>query len=228
MSFCHQRGVAHGSLGPGSILLNTFRDQQSRELIVKLDNLGFAQLHRTGVPSELLSAVAPSVQHFNKVLQCPKVLCPKRYTALQSRDIGRPGVLCCILRRSYQALTDTYLCANLPFLLDAPVADRGQRAKSGAGEGSGRGQASAAVFFAVPCWDSDVYHCGSGFLPVCCGCVRGGARRARIWLTSLGRRPPVPVAAVAGREPPAEPGAGGAPDYSQSGAAGSPAVLAGC
>ncbi len=52
LSFCHNRGVAHGSLGPGSILLSTFRDQQSRDLIVKLDNFGFAQLHRTGVPSE--------------------------------------------------------------------------------------------------------------------------------------------------------------------------------
>jgi len=61
LAFCHQRGVAHGSLGPGSILLNTFRDKQSRDLIVKLDNLGFAQLHRTGVPSELLSLLTPLI-----------------------------------------------------------------------------------------------------------------------------------------------------------------------
>lgn len=51
LAYCHGRGVAHGSLGPGSILLSTFRDQQARQLIVKLDNFGFAQLHRTGVPS---------------------------------------------------------------------------------------------------------------------------------------------------------------------------------
>jgi hypothetical protein len=51
LAFCHKRGVAHGSLGPGSILLSTFRDQQARDLIVKLDNFGFAQLHRPGVPS---------------------------------------------------------------------------------------------------------------------------------------------------------------------------------
>ena len=63
LAFCHQRGVAHGSLGPGSILLNTFRDKQSRDLIVKLDNLGFAQLHRTGVPSELISLLMPLIQH---------------------------------------------------------------------------------------------------------------------------------------------------------------------
>ncbi len=63
LAFCHQRGVAHGSLGPGSILLNTFRDKQSRDLIVKLDNLGFAQLHRTGVPSELISLLTPLIQH---------------------------------------------------------------------------------------------------------------------------------------------------------------------
>ncbi|CAK0745542.1 hypothetical protein CVIRNUC_001627 [Coccomyxa viridis] len=53
LAYCHSRSVAHGSLGPGSILLNTFRDQQARELIVKLDNFGFAQLHRAGVPSPL-------------------------------------------------------------------------------------------------------------------------------------------------------------------------------
>ena len=54
LAYCHKRSVAHGSLGPGSILLNTFRDQQARELIVKLDNFGFAQLRRTGVPSRRL------------------------------------------------------------------------------------------------------------------------------------------------------------------------------
>ena len=54
LAYCHSRSVAHGSLGPGSILLNTFRDQQARELIVKLDNFGFAQLHRAGVPSASL------------------------------------------------------------------------------------------------------------------------------------------------------------------------------
>ena len=60
LAFCHNRGVAHGSLGPGSILLSTFRDQQSRELIVKLDNFGFAQLHRAGVPSEPTPAADPA------------------------------------------------------------------------------------------------------------------------------------------------------------------------
>jgi hypothetical protein len=46
LAFCHGRGVAHGSLGPGSILLSTFEDRRARELIVKLDNFGFARRHR--------------------------------------------------------------------------------------------------------------------------------------------------------------------------------------
>ena len=69
LAYCHERSVAHGSMGSGSILLSTYDDRRANDLIVKLDNFGFAQLHLTGVPSELLSAVAPSVQHFNKVLQ---------------------------------------------------------------------------------------------------------------------------------------------------------------
>eukprot|EP00210_Caulerpa_lentillifera_P002425 g2324.t1 len=42
VQFCHERGVVHGSLGSGSILLSTFDDHAADELVVKLDNFGFA------------------------------------------------------------------------------------------------------------------------------------------------------------------------------------------
>ncbi|BDA41790.1 hypothetical protein COCOBI_02-5840 [Coccomyxa sp. Obi] len=53
LSFCHKRGVAHGSFGPGSVMLSTFRDCQARELIVKLDNFGFAQMQKRSAPGAL-------------------------------------------------------------------------------------------------------------------------------------------------------------------------------
>jgi len=40
---CHRGGVVHGSLGTGSIMLNTFDDTSADAVIVKLDNFGFAQ-----------------------------------------------------------------------------------------------------------------------------------------------------------------------------------------
>lgn len=40
--FCHEHGVVHGSLGSGSILLSTFDDHSADDLVVKLDNFGFA------------------------------------------------------------------------------------------------------------------------------------------------------------------------------------------
>jgi serine/threonine protein kinase len=55
LNFCHSRGVAHGSLGPGSIMLSTFRDCQARELIIKLDNFGFAQMQKPSAPGEAAS-----------------------------------------------------------------------------------------------------------------------------------------------------------------------------
>lgn len=51
LAFCHGRGVAHGSLGPGSVLLSTFEDRRARELVLKLDNFGFARLHRSAAQS---------------------------------------------------------------------------------------------------------------------------------------------------------------------------------
>ncbi|GAB4823864.1 hypothetical protein N2152v2_010910 [Parachlorella kessleri] len=43
LAYCHDRGVVHGSLGSGSILLSTFEDAEADQLIVKLDNFGFAR-----------------------------------------------------------------------------------------------------------------------------------------------------------------------------------------
>jgi len=44
VAFCHDRFVAHGSLGSGTFLLSTFNDQDNARLIVKLDSFGFAKL----------------------------------------------------------------------------------------------------------------------------------------------------------------------------------------
>eukprot|EP00890_Picochlorum_soloecismus_P004742 jgi/Picsp_1/5269/NSC_02631-R1_protein len=44
VSFCHDRFVAHGSLGSGTFLLSTFNDQDNARLLVKLDSFGFAKL----------------------------------------------------------------------------------------------------------------------------------------------------------------------------------------
>mmetsp|Transcript_6224 Transcript_6224/g.14948 ORF Transcript_6224/g.14948 Transcript_6224/m.14948 type:complete len:493 (-) Transcript_6224:234-1712(-) len=42
VEFCHARGVAHGSLGPGCFMLSTIDDGDADELRVKLDNFGYA------------------------------------------------------------------------------------------------------------------------------------------------------------------------------------------
>lgn len=43
MAFCHQRGVAHGSLGAGSFLLSHCDDRRPEQLLLKLDNFGYAR-----------------------------------------------------------------------------------------------------------------------------------------------------------------------------------------
>lgn len=45
VAFCHERGVGHGSLGAGSVLVSTFDDRRADQLIVKLTNFGFARQH---------------------------------------------------------------------------------------------------------------------------------------------------------------------------------------
>ena len=39
LAYCHNRGVVHGSLGSGSVMLSSFDDKTARRLVVKLDNL---------------------------------------------------------------------------------------------------------------------------------------------------------------------------------------------
>lgn len=43
LAFCHERGVTHGSLGSGSVLLSTFDDRSAARLTAKLDNFGFGK-----------------------------------------------------------------------------------------------------------------------------------------------------------------------------------------
>lgn len=45
LGFCHNRSVAHGSMGSGSILVSTYDDRRANDLIVKLDNFGFGRAH---------------------------------------------------------------------------------------------------------------------------------------------------------------------------------------
>ena len=39
LAYCHNRGVVHGSLGSGSVMLSSFDDKTARRLVVKLDNV---------------------------------------------------------------------------------------------------------------------------------------------------------------------------------------------
>lgn len=43
LDFCHSRGVYHGSLGIGSVLINSLEDAEGPNILVKLDNFGFAR-----------------------------------------------------------------------------------------------------------------------------------------------------------------------------------------
>ncbi len=49
LTFCHERGVAHGALGAACFLMSTFDDRRASELVVKLDNFGFARMLRRPV-----------------------------------------------------------------------------------------------------------------------------------------------------------------------------------
>jgi serine/threonine protein kinase len=42
LEFCHSRGVSHGSIGPGCVLLSTLENRDAEKLRVKLDNFGTA------------------------------------------------------------------------------------------------------------------------------------------------------------------------------------------
>ena len=42
--YCHEKGIVHGSLGTGSVMLSSFDDYEADGLIVKLDNFGFSSI----------------------------------------------------------------------------------------------------------------------------------------------------------------------------------------
>ena len=50
LAYCHERGVAHGALGPSSLLLSTYEDARWEQLSLQLDNFGFAR--QSGTTSE--------------------------------------------------------------------------------------------------------------------------------------------------------------------------------
>lgn len=47
VSYCHERDVAHGSLGSGTFALSTCNDRDWNSLVVKLDSFGFASFGRS-------------------------------------------------------------------------------------------------------------------------------------------------------------------------------------
>jgi serine/threonine protein kinase len=49
LAYCHNKGVIHGAVGSGSVLLSSFDDKAAGRLLVKLDNFGFAK--RISLPS---------------------------------------------------------------------------------------------------------------------------------------------------------------------------------
>ena len=53
VAFCHSHAVAHGSLGSGSLLLSHLDDRRPEQLLVKLDNFGYA--YRMDAPEGSLS-----------------------------------------------------------------------------------------------------------------------------------------------------------------------------
>jgi hypothetical protein len=54
LGYVHDRGVIHGSIGSGSLLISTFNDSDWLRLVVKIDNFGFAR--RIIVPRLLRSS----------------------------------------------------------------------------------------------------------------------------------------------------------------------------
>lgn len=57
LRFCHERGVVHGSIGSGCLMLSTYADREGPSLVVKLEGLGFgrdikgAALSPAGIPA---------------------------------------------------------------------------------------------------------------------------------------------------------------------------------
>ena len=90
MAFCHANAVAHGSLGSGSLLLSHFDDRRPEQLLVKLDNFGYAR--RIDAPD---GEVEPSSQQplVSGVFVC---LPPGRAAGLPPGRVAglRPALLC--------------------------------------------------------------------------------------------------------------------------------------
>ena len=68
LGYVHDRGVIHGSVGSGSILLSTFNDAEYNRLVVKLDNFGFARrsMHNPTSSSSSSSALGTSTKKPSK------------------------------------------------------------------------------------------------------------------------------------------------------------------
>eukprot|EP01023_Acetabularia_acetabulum_P017551 TRINITY_DN18795_c0_g1_i1.p1 TRINITY_DN18795_c0_g1~~TRINITY_DN18795_c0_g1_i1.p1 ORF type:complete len:189 (+),score=17.48 TRINITY_DN18795_c0_g1_i1:32-598(+) len=47
LQFCHSRGVVHGSISSGCLLMSTFTDIDADRLVLKLDNFGFSKRYDT-------------------------------------------------------------------------------------------------------------------------------------------------------------------------------------
>lgn len=71
VAYCHQRDVVHGSLGAGSLLLSTYEDLRWQEVIVKLDNFGFARQYPSAGQQRCISNRKTSVCHFHIVGEGP-------------------------------------------------------------------------------------------------------------------------------------------------------------
>ncbi len=100
LAFCHERGVAHGSLGAASFLLSTFDDRRAAELIVKLDNFGFARmLHRPRAPDGEADEGALPSQDLPRRPHVRKRVCEAYASAIAPQRAAATGLhLACIMK----------------------------------------------------------------------------------------------------------------------------------
>lgn len=84
LAFIHERGVAHGSIGSGAVLLSHVDDRKADQLVVKLDNFGFAQ-RQTLPPGTHLFGI---VTHLQSASVSRRVLLTQR---LQDVSVARTG-----------------------------------------------------------------------------------------------------------------------------------------
>lgn len=84
LAFCHNRSVAHGSMGSGSILVSTYDDRRANDLIVKLDNFGFGRAHYA-CSLDLKGGMSPCSCRLPSLL----FLCPMYCLCIQPRQRRR-------------------------------------------------------------------------------------------------------------------------------------------